>query len=126
MIHKAIVALFLIILLVGATWIIPAARRASQSTQTWRDLQAALSERDTGAISRLISDTEHDLYEVKGNIFYYFNQDFTERLAQSRVNYWRTIEYYMTDKNSRFSDKVVLGGGYALIQTGRVTWIKFP
>ena len=126
MIKKSMLYILGIVLLSGTLWIAVAARHASTAARTWRDVQAALSMHDTNALTRLIQDAEYDLYEILDDRFYYFNNDLTEQLINSRVDYRRTIEYYMTDKSRKSTDKVVLGGGYALIQTGRVTWVIFP
>jgi len=35
------------------------------------------------------------------------------------------MEYYLTDPDRKRREKIVLGGGYALIKDGRITFMKF-
>ena len=104
----------------------PAYTKAKHSSDVWNSLSHAVKENEWNEVKELLSDTGRDLHEIKENkIIYFGTLDYTDQIAGQKVNFRDTILYYFNDPRSKERDKVVFGGGYALIENNIVTFIKY-
>jgi hypothetical protein len=105
---------------------IPAVYETTKSMRLWNDLRSALRQEDMEQVNRLLADSPQDLHTVEGTRVLYFGHDYSGKLVQERASFIRTLEYYLTDPQRKRFGKVVLAHGFARIEGGRITFLKFP
>lgn len=105
---------------------IPAVHKTAKSMRLWNDFRSALKQKDMEKVSHLLSDSSQDLHTIEGTRVLYFGHDYSEKLAQERASFIRTLEYYLTDPQRKSFGKVVLEHGYARVEGERITFLKFP
>jgi hypothetical protein len=106
-------------------------RMASGSVAVWQELRDAVSKRDYLRVRKVLEDDDRDLHEIRDDGVYYFGHEFNGRIERSRPDLRRTFKYYLLDWPRERHDKVIVlplgdGGGYAIIEHGRITFMKFP
>ena len=121
---------YLIIVLVSLPllgWVLPASYKTFQSVCCWNTFRIALQKKDSEQIHRLLFDASHDLHEIgeHGQVFY-FGQDISGKLVTEQVSIVRTMEYYLADPQRKRKWKIVLQHGYATVEDGHITFLKFP
>jgi len=101
--------------------------KAKHSSEVWESLQVAIKTNQWIEVKELLADSEYDLHEIKNDrIIYFGTHDYTDQIANQSIHFRDTVLYYLNDPRSKTKDKVDFGGGYALIENDRVTFIKYP
>ena len=63
-----------------------------------------------------------------GQVLYGGKYDVTEHIASAKPRFWKTFEYYLTDRS--MGDKVIFRSAsiadYAKLKDGKITQIKLP
>jgi hypothetical protein len=116
---------------IAAAVMYPAYRMASASVATWRELRDAVSMRDHRRIQKVLRDDDLDLHEIKDDGVFYFGHDFSARIEKSEPDFRRTFQHYLFNWRRERRNKVMIspaddGGGYAIIENGRIIFMKFP
>lgn len=80
------------------------------------------------AEAQAMLDTKPDWFRVEDGKVLYWNHDYTDRFAVAEPKFWKTLEYYLTDRH--MGDKVVFQAisraDYARLKDGKITWVKIP
>ncbi len=67
-------------------------------------------------------------FRVESGKVLYWNQDVTASMASARPMFWKTLEYYLTDR--QMGEKVIFQGSsradYAKLRNGLITFVKMP
>jgi hypothetical protein len=73
-------------------------------------------------------ETDPEWLRVEDGKVLYWNRDYTDRFAVAEPSFWKTLEYYVTDRH--MGDKVVFQANsrddYASLKDGKITWMKLP
>lgn len=109
--------------LLGRVW-----QMTSESVAVWEELREAVTKSNWSRVRAVLDDGDGDLHELRQDGIHYMGELFNSRIAKARPDFRRTFQYYLLDYVRDGNRKVVMsgGGGYALIENGRITFIKFP
>ena len=73
-------------------------------------------------------ETDPEWCRIEDGKVLYWKHDITSRMASARPKFWKTLEYYLTDRN--MGDKVIFQASsradYATLKDGKITFIKIP
>jgi len=72
--------------------------------------------------------TNPEWCRIENGKMLYLNHDITSRMASAQPKFWKTLEYYLTDR--QMGDKVIFQASsradYATLKDGKITFIKMP
>jgi hypothetical protein len=73
-------------------------------------------------------ETDPTSFRIEDEKVLYWNSDDTDHMSSARTNFWKTLDYYLTD--GHLGDKVIFHGSsdseYALLKDGKITFVKRP
>jgi hypothetical protein len=125
LIRVAILSVLVVTVLLGIWWAVPL-HDTWRSVTLWNEFRAAMANGNAVEIRRLLADDDEDIHEIREDGVYYSGTLFNATIIDKRPDFRRTFQYYLWDKPEDGPDKVVLVNGYALIEKGRIIFLKFP
>lgn len=73
-------------------------------------------------------ETDPEWFRIEDEKVLYWNHDITSQMADAKPNFWKTLEYYRTDRH--MGEKVIFRASsradYAKLKDGRITFVKMP
>ncbi|MFA5177603.1 MAG: hypothetical protein WC440_05615 [Candidatus Omnitrophota bacterium] len=80
------------------------------------------------AEAQAMLQTDPEWCRIENGKMLYWNHDITDCMASAQPKFWKTLEYYLTDRH--MGDKVIFQASsradYATLKDGKITFIKIP